>query len=80
MDLQNVIFNKIMLYNSHPVADMLKSEIESYNDEQNERIIKVFKISFIKWVWFGRFKSRLTNIIFYYGPGDYKDDDDVDDN
>ena len=31
MNIPECIFNKIMLYNSHPVADMMKNVIDEYS-------------------------------------------------
>ena len=50
----------IMLYNSHPVADLLKPGFRVYHLEENQYAIKTYEITLLTWMSnckFGKIKN-----------------------
>ena len=60
MEIPNEIMSKIMLFNSHPVADLLKPGFRVYHLEENQYAIKTYEITLITWMSdckFGKIKN-----------------------
>ena len=50
MEIPNEIMKKIMRFNSHPVADLLRPGFNRYHLDENQWAINTYEITLLTWM------------------------------